>query len=148
MSRHDCKSTWLASGCPRHPQSLKSRAPHIGIETGKETPRRTETGHTAPTRIITAGTHQTGHGRLTGGLAVMGIEKGKGHNLGKRIPAKNLIHVRTLCIISEHLFCQLCTLYVCILKDHAHCRTGSHSHEHRKDRERQYEGSRAHGGRR
>ena len=101
MSRRACKSTWLVSGCPRHHQGLKSPAPHTGIETGKETPRGTETGHTAPGSIITAGTHQTEHGRLTGGLAVMEIEKEKGHNQGNRTPAKSLICATTHRIIAE-----------------------------------------------
>ena len=83
MSRLACKSTWRVSGCPHHHQGLKSPAPRIGIETGSEIPGRTGRGHTAPGSIIRAGTHQTGHERLTGGLAVKQIEKGTARNLGK-----------------------------------------------------------------
>lgn len=81
MSRRVCKNIWLVSDCPHRRPGLKSPAPHIEIETGKEIPGKTGRGHTA-LGSTTIGIQQTRFERLVDGPAVMGTESGTGRFLG------------------------------------------------------------------
>lgn len=167
MSRRVCKNILLVNGCPHHRQGLKSLAPHTEIETGKEMPGKTGSDRTALGSTIPAGKLQINPGTLIGGLAVMGTENETGRCLGNpgscttksctQSFTVSLHQPSLICSLALPLYVQPSPFYLSVIhtwsscsccESNCACRTGSHSHEQRRERDRQYEGSRSHGGRR